>query len=543
MHRSILQRRFIATLATGGALGLGGIAAAQPAVSFTQAFDTAQGQAPANLVLEVVLTPGGGIWEADTLFPNGTSLLDVEINSATGGVIEAETAPAEPGMAAIAAAFAGAGTTWAEAIGVAAEAFPGGWIRSMELEFSEDAGGELVFETTVVDGGTPVVFDISAATGQIIGDDPSGPCVGPVDLLAAADAVQAANPGLPVIEVETAVENGQSVFEVEFADAAAQLVYDVEVRAADGCFDEVEILPDENWSEVAQILAQLPQATVDRAEAVAIAEAQVGGAAFGWELEIVGGQLFHEVDVLGTDGPVTVLVNAIDGSGGGGGGEPGGDVVLVGALDAWAIGQEQTPGGFPLEVELEFTGGVFVWEAELRSGTSLVEHDLNAATGAVLETDIEAAGAESAAIQAAFAAATIPTAEAVAIALGQVPGGFVYEIEREQVAGAARYEIGLVTDADRFEVEIDAASGAVIAVELAGPAHLAPATEGPGMAALATLTPGDANDDDVVDLQDVLEVLAGFGSGNASSDVDGDGDADLQDLLLVLSRFGTVYES
>jgi uncharacterized membrane protein YkoI len=365
-----------------------------------------------------------------------------------------------------------------------------------------------------------------------------------VDLLGAAAAVEAAFPGLPVIEVESTTEDGFAAFEVELADADAETVSDVEVRAADGCFDDVDLVSDEPWAEVATILALLPDATVDRAAAVATAEDAAGGTAIGWELEIEDGQLFHEVDVLTADGVVEVLVNAVTGGPGGPGapGTPGGDVVLVGALDAWAIGREQTPGGFPLEVELEVVAGGFEWEAELLEAGTLVEHDIDPATGAVLDTELESAGSDAAAVPSAFAAATIATAEAVATALAQVPGGFVYEIEREQDGGAPRYEIGLVTATDRFEVEIDAIGGGVIETELVGPAHVAPATEGPGVAGLSTLTPADLNDDDVVNLTDLVTVIGAFGSTDPAGDADLDGDVDLDDLILVLSLFGTIYE-
>jgi len=238
---------------------------------------------------------------------------------------------------------------------------------------------------------------------------------------------------------------------------------------------------------------------------------------------------------------VEVHVDAITG-GAGGGGEPGGDVVLVGALDAWAIGRDATPGGFPLEVELEVVPGGLEWEAELLDGATLVEHDIDPVTGAVLDTDLESAGAEAAAVQSAFAAATVPTTAAVATALAQVPGGFVHEIERERSGDQPRYEIGLVSESQRFEVEIDAVAGGVLEVELVGPAHLAPASEGPGMAGLATLTPGDLDDDDLVTLTDLIAVIGAFGSADASGDADLDGDVDLDDLLLVLSLFGTAYE-
>jgi len=55
-------------------------------------------------------------------------------------------------------------------------------------------------------------------------------------------------------------------------------------------------------------------------------------------------------------------------------------------------------------------------------------------------------------------------------------------------------------------------------------------------------TPGDVNNDDVIDDADLLQVLFAFGSSDPASDVNGDGVVDDADLLTILFNFGAVGE-
>ncbi len=59
-------------------------------------------------------------------------------------------------------------------------------------------------------------------------------------------------------------------------------------------------------------------------------------------------------------------------------------------------------------------------------------------------------------------------------------------------------------------------------------------------AAVPTTCPGDSDGDGTVDLTDLANVLADFGTpdGDSAGDVDGDGDVDLTDLAIVLAHFG-----
>jgi hypothetical protein len=52
------------------------------------------------------------------------------------------------------------------------------------------------------------------------------------------------------------------------------------------------------------------------------------------------------------------------------------------------------------------------------------------------------------------------------------------------------------------------------------------------------LTPGDVSGDNIIDDQDLLAVLFGFGSTDPDLDITGDGRVDDADLLLVLFGFG-----
>ncbi|MCH2133042.1 MAG: hypothetical protein MK116_04750 [Phycisphaerales bacterium] len=50
--------------------------------------------------------------------------------------------------------------------------------------------------------------------------------------------------------------------------------------------------------------------------------------------------------------------------------------------------------------------------------------------------------------------------------------------------------------------------------------------------------PGDVNGDTIINVEDILQVLADFGLNTGSGDADGDGDTDVEDLLLVIGEFG-----
>jgi len=63
-----------------------------------------------------------------------------------------------------------------------------------------------------------------------------------------------------------------------------------------------------------------------------------------------------------------------------------------------------------------------------------------------------------------------------------------------------------------------------------------------GVSPADSACPGDTNNDDTVDLNDLLTVLGNFGAavagGSADGDLDGSGTVDLNDLLQVLANFG-----
>ena len=48
---------------------------------------------------------------------------------------------------------------------------------------------------------------------------------------------------------------------------------------------------------------------------------------------------------------------------------------------------------------------------------------------------------------------------------------------------------------------------------------------------------GDLNGSGAVDVDDILQLISGWGGGNG--DVDGDGVTGVEDLLLLLKRYGT----
>ena len=60
--------------------------------------------------------------------------------------------------------------------------------------------------------------------------------------------------------------------------------------------------------------------------------------------------------------------------------------------------------------------------------------------------------------------------------------------------------------------------------------------------ALASLTPGDTNDDDEVNLDDILNIVVNFGNASVQFDITLDGLIDLDDLLDVVFYYGVSYD-
>ncbi|MHC4947181.1 MAG: SUMF1/EgtB/PvdO family nonheme iron enzyme [Planctomycetota bacterium] len=78
-----------------------------------------------------------------------------------------------------------------------------------------------------------------------------------------------------------------------------------------------------------------------------------------------------------------------------------------------------------------------------------------------------------------------------------------------------------------------------VAANIRGGAHLAATTDAIGFRVFQATCAGDVNFDGVVDVSDLLLVLATWGQGRVPADADGSGAVAVGDLLLVLARWGS----
>ncbi len=225
---------------------------------------------------------------------------------------------------------------------------------------------------------------------------------------------------------------------------------------------------------------------------------------------------------------------------------PGSGTVEIGVLDSMTTSEAANPGFVAFASELEFRQGAFVWEVDLVNASTLtsIEVYLNAGTGEIIDTD--ASDENAVQIAANLAEAQVSREDAANTGVNALGGGFIYDLELERDGGQLLWEVDILFNDRRWEVEVNALTGQVIEVSDEGPAHIDlqfPANGSIAATALFSLTPGDANDDGVVDIADLNTVLSTFGTPNLSGDLNFDGAVDLTDLNILLSTFGTVYSN
>lgn len=533
-------------------LAMGSAAFASGGVGFLGAHDAAAGAYPMDLVLEIDRV--GGIFEVEMAAAGAGLLREVSVNGQTGQIIEIDTGLLGAGQAAVASAYTAEALRWPEAIALASTAPSGTVLKELELEF--DHTGRLVFEAVyyAAGGGEAGSIEFDAFSGVVVDSDFGGQ--GPpasIGLVEAIDAAAAAIDGV-AIEGEIEMDGARRDYEITVADPVAQRVVEIEIDAATGLVDEIEVTSDPSWAEASAILSMLKMSAVDFAQAIAIAEGAVSGEAIEIELEVSSaGGLEYEVRVLTSVGVTEVHIDAVTGEivgtngDSGSGGPPSGGMIAIGVLDAVEAAETSQAGFTAFEAELEFRSGILTWEVELvdAAGMQVVELDLNAASGAVIEVDADPSAEEAAIAAANLSAAAVDRETAIATAIASVGGGFVYGFELESEAGVGLvWDVEIILEARRWEVVVDAIGGGVIAMHDEGPAHFAIVESSGGLpmaSFAATLSPGDANDDDLVDGRDLQAVLASWGTTNGFGDLTFDGSVDATDLVEVLVHWGADY--
>jgi len=154
--------------------------------------------------------------------------------------------------------------------------------------------------------------------------------------------------------------------------------------------------------------------------------------------------------------------------------------------EAQKIALEKVPGGKVTEGELEMEAGVLIWSFDVAmEGTkNTTEVNINAVTGKIVGIDVETpadqakekeADKKEAAQKKLEAKAKISEAKAREIALDKVPNGKIKEGELEEEKGKLIWSFDIATEGSKniTEVNVDAITGKVIAVDVETPADQA----------------------------------------------------------------------
>ncbi|MCH2132991.1 MAG: aryl-sulfate sulfotransferase [Phycisphaerales bacterium] len=130
---------------------------------------------------------------------------------------------------------------------------------------------------------------------------------------------------------------------------------------------------------------------------------------------------------------------------------------------------------------------------------------------------------------------------------GPVPGDYVFFYESPDfhgthLCGVYKLPNGnyLATDGPNREIREIEPDGS-IAWQHITPANIMRAVKYPFsiLDPVDEFCPGDVNDDDVVDVNDILAVVGAYGSTDGTGDADNDGDCDSSDVLAVLAAWGS----
>jgi len=135
-------------------------------------------------------------------------------------------------------------------------------------------------------------------------------------------------------------------------------------------------------------------------------------------------------------------------------------IVLTKAIE---ITLQEFPDGKLLEAELEMEKGKPIYEIELLIGNKVMEVEVCAISGEIVETETEKkSNDKKAKIRKALDQAQITMTQAIEIALKKVAGGKAFEAELEMDDGQVTYEVEIVVSGKVWEVEIDAATSEVL---------------------------------------------------------------------------------
>ena len=351
-------------------------------------------------------------------------------------------------------------------------------------------------------------------------------------------AVQLCRESVPqstLLSIETRMRSGIWVYEGDLFDAAATVKSTSRLNRDTGALIRVETaaLDGEEAAQVQAIFALLGNATVDFADAIAIANAAAEQTATERaQLEIEHGILAFQVEYF--DG-TQVDVDAVTGGviphhNEGEPIEP--TLPSTAILPAIAAAEVNAGGGWMtigLETEAEH-GGNFVEILMLNAKSGMLGMATvvgETVTSFVEFTPVGNQAADVAEIVAVLDSIQLGVSGAVTAANAAYPGAGIneveLEIETEKTGTTVFWKVALVTeDLTELDFFVDAS--------VAG-GGLAFAT------APVNFVAGDINRDLTVNAVDLAEILSAFGSVNPPMDINGNGTVDAADLATVLSNW------
>ncbi|MFO0961633.1 MAG: PepSY domain-containing protein [Phycisphaerales bacterium] len=344
-------------------------------------------------------------------------------------------------------------------------------------------------------------------------------------------AARAAAPGRTLYEVTHRVRHGKLVYDSALVNAAITSAAEVEVNSASGAIERSEVGPV-NPADIApltQILAMLPDATIDFPQAIDLAAgfAPAGAVANKASFDLEFNMLAYSVEF--NDSAVKVYIDSVTGGqipqhGADDGAET---TIPAGSMTA-AIDAGVAASPLPIleaEAEVEDTGTmveIVQWDG---ATGEMVTVTVNSGTLAI-ESIVRWTPTDSQLHRAQdeidlLPLVTVGASEAVAQALAANPDASFHGIELEADDEGNNWQVELIT-ATGFELDffVDATSSSGFFVR-----------------APVNFLPADFNRDGHVNGADLGELLGSWGGSNPQYDLDGSGLINGADIALLLGSF------
>ncbi len=265
-------------------------------------------------------------------------------------------------------------------------------------------------------------------------------------------------------------EDGRMVYEVEFLSGQTKYEYDIDATTGDVVSYQHETRPSQS-STGTDIGADTAKQAALRHAGVSTSQASnlravrdYDDGLFLYEVEFWVGTTEYDYEIDGYSGSVVSYQVKTHTGGTATGTDIGAEEAKATALAAAGISESQATG---LRTQRDYDDGRLIYEVEFWSGTTEYSYDIDAATGAVISSDIERHGGSAgtntgstnsntdigseAAKSAAFAAAGVAAGDAASV-----------RVERDYDDGRLEYEVEFWVGTTEYDITIDGATGSVL---------------------------------------------------------------------------------